>query len=471
MNRIILLLFGILIYSLVPAQQLRELSSVMPVKSMNGQTIQFHKEGKKIALSNTQTENKTELKYLLDSTKYSTFLEKTALAFIYNEKGLLSRYYYYNSSQCLAVYGIYTYTDFDSVADLHYYSAFIPYYPTLKVMDSLCEFAGRAEFEYSDNNQLISKKQYTLSPTSKTIYTYNKDGLQSSKQSYLYRLDINSFKLYYKTLWYYNSLKQNTQTEFYSINYPSEKVILSSFHLNLYNYLNQKISDTLFEVDPFDSTIIYQIRFTDYKYNLSGQIIKETTVYPESTPVYTHSRNYYYNASGIIDSIYSKTLTGTITSNKSKDTWQYDDFDHLPSNKRSWRKLDVGWEIVWETRYEYDSAGNNTYEIRGNENFISSEIRNFYSLHTIEKPSETTDILLYPNPAQNLLYVKLNIESVEDQDLVFSIWTIDGKKVSDSQIHSENRNAINISFLSSGFYIYRVQQGEESLYTGKFIKE
>ncbi|MBC8487475.1 MAG: T9SS type A sorting domain-containing protein [Bacteroidetes bacterium] len=96
-------------------------------------------------------------------------------------------------------------------------------------------------------------------------------------------------------------------------------------------------------------------------------------------------------------------------------------------------------------------------------------------INIITKITETNQNIpnfdIYPNPAVNEVNLKLNKNKSWD-NLTFSIFTIDGKKVFQKQIQGKgNMLNINISNLSEGIYVYRIFEKNNLITNGKFIKK
>lgn len=79
--------------------------------------------------------------------------------------------------------------------------------------------------------------------------------------------------------------------------------------------------------------------------------------------------------------------------------------------------------------------------------------------------NSNSDIVLYPNPASNILY----LNGLQNQSLV-SIYDVTGKMVLQVEVDKNSNNSINISSLSPGFYQCRIRQNN---YTKElsFIRE
>ena len=80
------------------------------------------------------------------------------------------------------------------------------------------------------------------------------------------------------------------------------------------------------------------------------------------------------------------------------------------------------------------------------------------------------DILIYPNPAQGLLHLKIN--AIPSEFLTISLLTIDGKTVRNEMIRPEEQQlfSIDLNDLASGFYLVQIA-GEAGIYTRKIVIE
>src|SRR5699024_9255960 len=81
------------------------------------------------------------------------------------------------------------------------------------------------------------------------------------------------------------------------------------------------------------------------------------------------------------------------------------------------------------------------------------------------KNQEKQNLVLYPNPAQEEIYIE-NLTATAE----IEIYTISGKKLLQQQVNSSTES-INISNLSAGIYLYRFKQNGKKIKTGKLIKE
>ncbi len=78
---------------------------------------------------------------------------------------------------------------------------------------------------------------------------------------------------------------------------------------------------------------------------------------------------------------------------------------------------------------------------------------------------EKYNLVFYPNPAQEEIYIENLTEAAE-----IEIYTISGKKLLQQQVNSSTES-INISNLSAGVYLYSFVQNGKKIKTGKLVKE
>jgi hypothetical protein len=96
-----------------------------------------------------------------------------------------------------------------------------------------------------------------------------------------------------------------------------------------------------------------------------------------------------------------------------------------------------------------------------------------FKIHSVtladEDIIEDAMITMYPNPAEDYIYIKSNIPNV--QNLKITLFSIDGKEVYNNEntfIQSENHK-INISSLSSGLYVVKIVVNNNHIITKKVL--
>ena len=83
------------------------------------------------------------------------------------------------------------------------------------------------------------------------------------------------------------------------------------------------------------------------------------------------------------------------------------------------------------------------------------------TLTSTEIPSQPKPLLVYPNPAQNLLHIKSQGRSMGE----ISILSLTGQRL----LRTRNQATINIEFLKKGTYLLQIQM-DQQLITSRFLK-
>lgn len=91
----------------------------------------------------------------------------------------------------------------------------------------------------------------------------------------------------------------------------------------------------------------------------------------------------------------------------------------------------------------------------------------------LSKDFGVADYSVFPNPASAELFITLPANTVAEVQL--SIYDLQGKLVQKQAfsfgLNQLNKEAMNISKLPNGVYVYRLESGQEQLLYGKFVKE
>jgi hypothetical protein len=86
-----------------------------------------------------------------------------------------------------------------------------------------------------------------------------------------------------------------------------------------------------------------------------------------------------------------------------------------------------------------------------------------------EEPGNNSDSWVFPNPSASLVNITINVPNNEP-DLILSIYTTEGKMVSQRNVDSGSKNIrIDISGLPTGIYLYRIHNDIFSTVSKKFI--
>ena len=117
------------------------------------------------------------------------------------------------------------------------------------------------------------------------------------------------------------------------------------------------------------------------------------------------------------------------------------------------------------------SVGQIDYLIKGSNREISEGVQQAYeitSLSTNETPSNEKDILLYPNPFKDYLYLDFTTNNFKGAE--YQIFDAQGKLIKTEKI-IQSKSEFNFSFLPSAMYIIRINQNGENIKTFKIIKK
>lgn len=138
--------------------------------------------------------------------------------------------------------------------------------------------------------------------------------------------------------------------------------------------------------------------------------------------------------------------------------WTFDDI-LLPDSGRNYAESQ-GW-IKFNVKLKRDleigdSIRNRAHIYFDYQNPITT---NYARLLRIEEPidslPEDVKILVYPNPAKDYIDIRNN----ELSDITFELYDITGRKIMEQEVLSGEIKQVNTSFLSTGFYVMRYEEG------------
>jgi len=147
-------------------------------------------------------------------------------------------------------------------------------------------------------------------------------------------------------------------------------------------------------------------------------------------------------------------------------------------------KLDKNFNLIWQktinlsnlyTSMSITPSFDGGCYVLGSKIGINSEINtlvvkldaagNYTNIENNE--FETSNILVYPNPANLQLNIKL---SSETNNSTFEIYNITGQKILTQNLEN-TQTQINIESLQQGIYIYKCFDNNKIIETGKFVKQ
>lgn len=118
------------------------------------------------------------------------------------------------------------------------------------------------------------------------------------------------------------------------------------------------------------------------------------------------------------------------------------------------------------------SVGQTAYLIKGSSREISEGVQQVYEITTLStneaSASTEKDILLYPNPFKDYLYLDFTTHNFKDSE--YQLFDAQGKLIKRDKI-TQSKSEFDFSLLPSAMYIIRVNQKGENLKTFKIIKK
>ncbi|MFP3591929.1 T9SS type A sorting domain-containing protein [Chryseobacterium sp. SIMBA_038] len=116
------------------------------------------------------------------------------------------------------------------------------------------------------------------------------------------------------------------------------------------------------------------------------------------------------------------------------------------------------------------SVGQTTYLVKGT-NQVLEGVQQAYEITTLatsETSSAEKDILIYPNPFKDFLFLDFTTNSYKGAE--YSLFDAQGKLIKRDKI-TQSKSEFNFSSLPSAMYIIRINQNGENIKTFKIIKK
>jgi hypothetical protein len=118
------------------------------------------------------------------------------------------------------------------------------------------------------------------------------------------------------------------------------------------------------------------------------------------------------------------------------------------------------------------SVGQVAYLVKGSNREISEGVQQAYEITSLSSNETSTstekDILLYPNPFKDYLYLDFTTNNFKGSE--YQIFDAQGKLIKTDKI-TQSKSEFNFSFLPSAMYIIRINRNGENLKTFKIIKK
>ncbi|MDF2551859.1 MAG: C-terminal target protein [Chryseobacterium sp.] len=118
------------------------------------------------------------------------------------------------------------------------------------------------------------------------------------------------------------------------------------------------------------------------------------------------------------------------------------------------------------------SIGQIDYTSKGTNNQANEGVQQAYEIITLSTTetagSDKKDILLYPNPFKDFLFVDFTTNDYRNSE--FQLFDSSGKLLKENKI-KESKSEFNFSELPSAMYIIRINQNGKNIKTFKIIKK
>ncbi len=162
---------------------------------------------------------------------------------------------------------------------------------------------------------------------------------------------------------------------------------------------------------------------------------------------------------------YGKVGTAPCWENNVQYTYTYDASNNQTSDLRQdWNGST--WVNIWQYAYSYDGNSFNMTDTYKEWNDEGTKViygdSSYYYYHTVlginDLMGKEKNIVIYPNPANNKITISNNKEIPEEA--IVSIFEISGQKVLQEKFHNQKLIEIDVSRLTNGIYLVKIQSKE-----------
>ena len=302
----------------------------------------------------------------------------------------------------------------------------------------------------------------------KMVPEYNNSGRLESVKYFATEDDGENWFLEMEVYYSYNNSGQLIETVYWNL---EDEELLQSMRLTYsYNEAGERTMSQTYYMMEGEEMLFSE---TNFEYNNSGQLVNEidwsfnytTFQLEKSSRTATE-----YNASGDIstETYFTWEETGETWLEEDKDEYTYNaiDFSDVLFPYSVFMYEFVGVEMPGFT-------GKAVAEIDGytwvDNDWVQVENQIFYyssiDASNIEL-TESNDFTIYPNPATNNVTFRW---AGNQQHLLLEVFKVDGAKMLEQQVASGQN--IQLENLESGVYLYHMKTENETLFSGKLVKQ
>lgn len=296
---------------------------------------------------------------------------------------------------------------------------------------------------------------------------YNSGRLESV-QYFASEDDGENWFLEMEVYYTYNNSGKLIEIEYWNL--EESDLLLSMRNTLSYNESGQQTQSQTFYMMDGEEMLFSE---TDFEYNNSGQLVNEIdwSINFTSLQLEKSSRTETeYNASG---DILAETYFNW---EEASETWLEEDRDEYTYNTIDFSDVLFPYSVFM---YEFigvempNFTGKAVAEINGytwvDNDWVQVENQIFYyssiDASNVEL-TENNDFAVYPNPATDNVTFSW---AGNQQHLLLEVFKVDGAKMLERQVSSGQN--IQLKNLESGVYLYKMKSENETLFSGKLVKQ
>lgn len=334
--------------------------------------------------------------------------------------------------------------------------------------------SSKVELEFNDAGQVSVMNIYDVDGATGELVLetraesyYNPEG-QLDSVLHLVPAEGNTWELNGSQVYHYNAQGQLVQMDFTSTEEDEEGVYTVSMRfVYTYNASGHMATSSLYFIESEMEVLFSE---TEYIYDDAGRLVVDeiSSMNFLTLEIEPNSRtDYEYNANGDVSietfSFYESETGNWVPEFRDEYTYSSISFDEIifPSYLQF---FGINEEA---TTFNYAVAQINSYENVDGE-WVDYERSTFY--YSDGTATSTRDISgatfsVYPNPASDNITVRWDNHGL----LSLKVYHLTGAKAFERQVSSGTR--VPVTSLSKGIYLYKLSEGDRTIFSGKFIKK
>ncbi|MGM0619751.1 MAG: T9SS type A sorting domain-containing protein [Bacteroidota bacterium] len=323
---------------------------------------------------------------------------------------------------------------------------------------------GRVEVLY---NSYRNEPGEDLFLEGKMVPEYDSERLESV-QYFASEDDGENWLLELEVFYTYNNSGKLIEIEYWNL--EDSDLLLSMRNTMSYNESGQQTQSQTFYMMEGEEVLFSE---TDFEYNNSGQLVNEIDWSLNLTTLQLEKSSRTATEYNALGDILAETYFNW---DESSETWLEDDKDEYTYNTIDFSDVLFPYSVFM---YEFigvempNFTGKAVAEINGytwvDNDWVQVENQIFYyssiDASNVEL-TENNDFTVYPNPATD--YITFSWAG-NQQHLLLEVFKVDGVKMLEQQVSSGQN--IQLENLESGVYLYKMKNENETLFSGKLVKQ